>query len=194
MSAWIRLLQTGGFKDAFRPVWSLAHLNCSKLAMTPLQQFFQIIPHVGAFVAFVILTSTAFAQAARDPEIEALISRMTIEEKAGQLTIISDASRTIADGVNPEFNRRRVDALEAEIRAGRVGALLSGNGAAAARDTQRIAMRGTRMKIPILFGADVIHGHRTVFPIPLGEAASFEPDLAYRTARVQPTNQQASLH
>jgi beta-glucosidase len=151
--------------------------------MTTQQPLIQSMRHF-ALVAVATLSSLAQAQEARDPQIESLISKMTIEEKAGQLTIIADASRAISDGVNPEFNRRRVATLLEEIRAGRVGALLSGNGAAEARDTQRVAMRETRMKIPLLFGADVIHGHRTVFPIPLGEAASFEPDLAYRTARV----------
>jgi len=138
--------------------------------------------HASVFIA-VMLSATAAAQE-RDPQIEALIANMTVEEKAGQLTIITDASRTLAQGVNPEFNRRQVDSLLAEIRAGRVGALMSGNGAAAARETQRIAVTETRMKIPLLFGSDVIHGYRVVFPIPLGEAASFEPELAQRTARV----------
>jgi beta-glucosidase len=139
-------------------------------------------------IAGACLSALAHGQAPLDPqidsEIESLISKMTIEEKAGQLTIIADASRTMTGGVNPEFNRRKLDALLTEIRAGRVGALMSGNGASAARDTQRIAMRESRMKIPLIFAADVIHGFRVVFPIPLAEAASFEPDLAYRTSRV----------
>jgi beta-glucosidase len=130
-----------------------------------------------------------------DPQIEALIARMTIEEKAGQLTILADESRTPPDGVNPEFNRRKVDELLAEIRAGRVGSLMSGNGAAAGRSTQRIAVEESRLKIPLLFGADVIHGFRTVFPIPLGEASSFDPELAEKTARVAAIEASASgLH
>lgn len=128
-------------------------------------------------------SETASAQQ-RDEHIESLLSRMTIEEKAGQLTIVADTSRVMAEGINPEANRRKLETLLADVRAGRIGALMSGNGAAAARDTQRIAMSETRMKIPLLFAADVIHGYRTVFPIPLGEAASFEPELAERTARV----------
>ncbi|HVF15974.1 MAG TPA: glycoside hydrolase family 3 N-terminal domain-containing protein, partial [Steroidobacteraceae bacterium] len=146
------------------------------------------IRHLPLCVVLTVASATHFtqaqAQAARDPQIEGLIARMTIEEKAGQLTIITDASRKMTEGVNPEFNRRKVDELLQEIRAGGVGALLSGNGAEAARSTQKVAVEQSRMKIPLLFGADVIHGYRTVFPIPLGEAASFEPDLAQRTARV----------
>jgi beta-glucosidase len=123
------------------------------------------------------------AAAQGDERIESLISRMTVEEKAGQLTIIADP-RGVAADINPEFARREVNVLLADIRAGRIGALMTRSGAAIARETQRMAVNETRLKIPLLFAADVIHGHRTVFPIPLGEAASFEPDLAMRTARV----------
>jgi beta-glucosidase len=137
-----------------------------------------------SFAAFVPVQAQAPRGSQIDGQIESLIAQMTIEEKAGQLTILSDASQTMTDGVNPEFNRRRVDQLQQDIRAGRIGALMSGNGAEAGRATQRIAIEQSRLKVPILFGADVIHGFRTVFPIPLGEAASFEPDLAQRTSRV----------
>lgn len=131
------------------------------------------------------------AQVTRDAQIEALIAKMTIEEKAGQLTIIGDASKVMGD-INPEVGRRRVEDFLQEIRKGRVGALMSGNGAAAARATQRIAVEESRLKVPLLFAADVIHGFRTVFPIPLGEAASFEPGLAERTARVAAVEATAS--
>ncbi len=132
------------------------------------------------------------AQTPRDPQIEALIAQMTIEEKAGQLTILADDTRNSAEGVNPEFKRRKVDGMLKEIREGRVGALFNGRGAAAGRETQRIAVEQSRLKIPLLFGADVIHGFQTIFPIPLGEAASFDPDLARRTARVAAIESTAS--
>ena len=119
-----------------------------------------------------------------DPQIEALIERMTLEEKAGQLTIYSDEIRLLNPNINPDVNRRRADDLLKEVRAGRVGALMNGRGVEGARLAQREAAERSRMKIPLLFGADVIHGYRTVFPIPLGEAASFDPALAERTARV----------
>jgi beta-glucosidase len=130
-----------------------------------------------------LASAVAQAQVPRDPQIDALIAKMTIEEKAGQLTIIGDASKVMGD-INPEAGRRKVEDFLQEIRKGRVGALMSGNGAESARSTQKIAIEESRLKIPLLFAADVIHGYRTVFPIPLGEAASFEPDLAERTARV----------
>ncbi|MDR2871107.1 MAG: glycoside hydrolase family 3 C-terminal domain-containing protein [Xanthomonadaceae bacterium] len=118
-----------------------------------------------------------------DPRIEALLSQMTVEEKVGQLGVFADMVRPFAPDVNPETNMRNANEILEHVRAGRIGALFNGVGAAEGRATQRVAVEESRLGIPLLFGADVIHGMRTVFPIPLGEAASFEPELAYRTAR-----------
>lgn len=127
----------------------------------------------------------AAAQAQANLErVEALIARMTIEEKAGQLTLQNDPFRWRPEGVNPG------DALDAgqahtaaEIRAGRIGALFNGVGAASTRLVQEMAVRDSRLGIPLLFAADIVHGLRTTFPVPLGEAASWDPELARRTAR-----------
>jgi beta-glucosidase len=119
----------------------------------------------------------------RDPHIEDLISRMTVEEKVGQLGIFADAVRPFAPDINPEANARDAAEVMEQVRAGRIGALFNGVGAKEGREAQRVAVEETRLGIPLIFGSDVIHGMRTVFPIPLGEAASFEPDLAERTAR-----------
>jgi beta-glucosidase len=118
-----------------------------------------------------------------DHDIEALIARMTLEEKAGQLSCIADSIRPIHADVNPDTFTWRPEQIRNMVRAGQVGALFNGVGAAAGREVQRIALEESRLGIPLLFGADVIHGMRTVFPIPLGEAASFEPELAERTSR-----------
>src|SRR5205823_6664302 len=69
-----------------------------------------------------------------------------------------------------------------EARQGLLTGVFNGNGATAARILQTAAARESRMKIPLIFAADIIHGHRTIFPVPLAEVASFEPDLARRTA------------
>jgi len=118
-----------------------------------------------------------------DADIDALIARMTLEEKAGQLTLLSDAIRAGDPAANPATTHRAAQALEQDIRAGRVGALFQGVGAASARRVQHLAVEESRLGIPLLLGADVIHGLYTVFPIPLAEAASFDPSLAERTAR-----------
>lgn len=117
--------------------------------------------------------------------VEALIGRMTIEEKAGQLNLMAAAwSGGIATSLNPAGNAANFDAQLADAVAGKLTGVFNGNGAEMARQMQRAVMKSSRLKVPLIFAADVIHGHRTIFPVPVGEAASFEPDLARRTARV----------
>ncbi|KAF1694587.1 glycoside hydrolase family 3 N-terminal domain-containing protein [Pseudoxanthomonas koreensis] len=123
------------------------------------------------------------ANPADDARIESLLARMTVEEKVGQLGVFADMVRPFAPDVNPEANVRNAAEVLEQVRAGRVGALFNGVGAAQGRQIQRVAVEESRLGIPVLLAADVIHGMRTVFPIPLGEAASFEPELAERTAR-----------
>lgn len=113
-----------------------------------------------------------------------LIGRMTLEEKAGQLTLMPAAwGGAKAAGLNPPGNGQNFDAQIADAVAGKLTGVFNGNGAVMARRMQTAVMGQSRLKIPLLFAADVIHGHRTLFPTPLGEAASFEPELARRTAR-----------
>ena len=118
-----------------------------------------------------------------DDRLEALLARMTLEEKIGQLGIFADMLRPFVPGVNPEMNEHDASQTIELVRSGRAGALFNGVGAALGREAQRVAVEESRLGIPLLLGADVIHGMRTVFPIPLGEASSFEPELARRTAR-----------
>ena len=118
-----------------------------------------------------------------DARVETLLARMTLEEKVGQLGVFADMVRPFAPDVNPETNVSNAAQVLEQVRAGRVGALFNGVGAAQGREIQRVAVEESRLGIPVLLAADVIHGMRTVFPIPLGEAASFEPELARRTAR-----------
>lgn len=114
-----------------------------------------------------------------DPHVEALIGKMTLEEKAGQLGVFA---RPGGSDFNPGTGSdwKNVASL---LRKGLIGSLYNGAGVKANLELQRIAVEESRLGIPIIFGADVWHGMRTVFPIPLGEAASFEPELARETAR-----------
>lgn len=137
----------------------------------------------GGTLMLLPLPGRLFAQGPASGRIEALIARMTIAEKAGQLSIFPDNLRTGPDVVvNPEMKAGK-DAMEAKLRAGGVTGLFNGSGVAAGRRLQQIAVEETRLGIPLIFAADVIHGWRTIFPIPLGEAAAFDADLAQRTAR-----------
>ncbi|HEY0164611.1 MAG TPA: glycoside hydrolase family 3 N-terminal domain-containing protein, partial [Sphingomicrobium sp.] len=130
----------------------------------------------------------ALVQAAGTSEIpafvDALIARMTLEEKAGQLSLMASAwGPAAATALNPPADSNFPKQLE-ETRKGQLTGIFNGNGARMARIMQTAAMTESRMKIPLIFGADIIHGHRTVFPVPLAEVASFEPELARRTAEV----------
>jgi beta-glucosidase len=149
-----------------------------------------------AALAGFAITAPARAAASRGSDrIEALLAQMTIEEKAGQLSCFADMIRPPVGDMNPLVNIRNAQTLIAEIKAGRIGVLMNGVGAAGALEAQKAAVESSRLKIPLIFAADVVHGFRTVFPIPLGESASFDPHLAERTARGAASEASASgLH
>lgn len=115
-----------------------------------------------------------------DPvDIEALISKMTLEEKFGQIQQFSGFGYTTGPNAQTE-EAKQLD----QIRKAQVGSILNCVGAKRTNELQKIAVEQSRLKIPILFGFDVIHGHRTVFPSPLGESASFDPKACEETAAV----------
>ena len=100
--------------------------------------------------------------------VETLLAKMTCEEKVGQLT-----QYFYLPGFVPQNEN-----VESELRAGRVGSLLFVSNARETNRLQKLAVEQTRLGIPLLFGFDVIHGLRTIFPVPLGLAASWDADLA----------------
>ncbi len=111
---------------------------------------------------------------AKSERIEGLVKAMTLEEKLGQLTMIrADFGETGAE-LGP-------DRL-AEIRSGHAGSVLDLKYAARINIGQKVAVDELRLGVPLLFTLDVLHGYETIFPIPLGEAAAFDPDLWERTA------------
>jgi beta-glucosidase len=114
--------------------------------------------------------------AAIDTRVESLLAKMTLDEKIGQLNQFSHGHAT-----GPETGAKPYEEL---IAQGRVGSILNAAGAKDTNALQRIAMERSRLKIPLLFGVDVIHGWRTTFPIPLALAASWDADLVQRTSRV----------
>jgi len=134
----------------------------------------------GAAIAGLSLGSTAvFAQSDR---IESLIAKMTPAEKAGQLSCFSDQIRPIGVPFNPGLATGGAAEQLARIKTGQIGMLFNGVGYAGAKAAQDAAL-ATRLKIPLIFAGDVIHGLRTAYPLPIAEACAFDPDLAMRTAR-----------
>src|SRR5438093_3501694 len=106
-------------------------------------------------------------------KLDSVLARMTLDEKLGQLNLLSAAGE----------NGRASNDQVALARAGKLGGLFNVIGAENTAQVQRVAVEQSRLHIPLLFGLDVIHGYRTTFPIPLGEAASWDPELAESTAR-----------
>jgi beta-glucosidase len=111
-----------------------------------------------------------------EEKVDALLQKMTLEEKVGQLVQYSAGQAT-----GPTSGRTDDSDM---IRKGQVGSLFNVTGARETNALQRIAVENSRLKIPLIFGLDVIHGFRTTFPIPLGLAATWEPEIVEKAARV----------
>ncbi len=124
--------------------------------------------------------SSAASRDAREQSfVDALLERMTLEEKVGQMTSFTSDWSTTGPTMREGYRR--------DIREGRVGSVFNAITAAYTRELQELAVEDTRLGIPLLFGYDVVHGHRTIFPIPLGEAASWDLAAIERSARVAAT-------
>ncbi len=120
---------------------------------------------------------------AMDKFIAELMAKMTLEEKIGQLSLLTSDW----DSTGPTMRQ----GYQEDIRKGRIGSIFNAFTAKNTRDLQRIAVEETRLKIPLLFGYDVIHGHRTIFPISLGEAASWDLKAIEKAARISATEASA---
>lgn len=131
-------------------------------------------------LSVISMVSISLLQGLASDTPEQLLGKMTLEEKIGQLNLY--ASEWDLTGP-PPTEGSNADKYE-HIRAGKVGGVLNVTGADAARRMQQLAVEGSRLGIPLLFGYDVIHGYRTSFPIPLGESSSWNLELMEQTARI----------
>ena len=125
----------------------------------------------------VSLSSLRAQENSIDRAFDSLMHRMTLEEKCGQLSQIS------WNGVS-KLGEHLTEEERALVRQGLVGSFLNMSGAAAVAEAQEVAVQQSRLHIPLLLGVDVIHGYRTIFPVPLAEASSWDPELVERTARI----------
>ncbi|PTW44413.1 beta-glucosidase [Sphingomonas faeni] len=147
--------------------------------MSPILDRRQMLTGGAAIAGLSLGSTTVFAQSDR---IESLIAKMTPAEKAGQLSCFSDQIRPIGVPFNPGLATGGAAEQLARIKTGQIGMLFNGVGYAGAKAAQDAAL-ATRLKIPLIFAGDVIHGLRTAYPLPIAEACAFDPDLAMRTAR-----------
>ena len=118
-----------------------------------------------------------------DSFVNDLMAKMTIEEKIGQLNLPVAGSGVTGIVVSAD--------VEDKIRKGQVGGIFGVYGAEKVRKVQEIAVNNSRLKIPLFFGLDVIHGHKTIYPIPLGMSASWDLGLIERAARLAATEASA---
>jgi beta-glucosidase len=134
-------------------------------------------------ILFIILVSLLASCSSRNNDIseksifiDSLMNVMTLEEKIGQMTLYTSGWDVTGPTLNENYKK--------ELKAGKVGALFNAHGVKYNTELQRMAMEDTRLGIPLLFGYDVIHGYKTIFPIPLGEAASWNMELIKKSAEL----------
>jgi len=134
-------------------------------------------------ISFVQAQAQTSQDAKMDAFITALMKKMTLEEKIGQLNLPGAGDITTGQASNSDIAKK--------IREGKVGGLFNIKSVAKIRDVQKVAVENSRLKIPLIFGMDVIHGYQTVFPIPLGLSCTWDMPLIEKSARIAATEASA---
>lgn len=138
---------------------------------------------IGAALLLSVLSVSGFAQRKAvapankmDQFISSLMQKMTLDEKIGQLNLVTSGQATTGSVVN--------NGVEGGIKKGAIGGIFGLYGTDKVRKVQELAVNNSRLHIPLIFGLDVIHGHRTIFPIPLGISATWDMNLIERSAKI----------
>ncbi|MES2880857.1 MAG: beta-glucosidase BglX [Bacteroidota bacterium] len=140
-------------------------------------------------VLFLLIVATSVVQAQQPADakmksfVDALMKKMTIDEKIGQLNLPGSGDIVTGQAKSSDIGKK--------IREGKVGGLFNIKTVAKIKEVQRIAVEESRLKIPMIFGMDVIHGYETVFPIPLGMSCTWDMNLVERSARIAATEASA---
>jgi len=121
-------------------------------------------------------------------QVDSLMSLMTLEEKVGQLNLYAGSWEFTGPVPEGNDNQKKLD----NIKSGKVGAMLNVITADGTREAQRLAVENSRLGIPLLFGYDVIHGYKTMMPVPIAQAASWDADVARSGAQVAAKEASAS--
>ena len=133
---------------------------------------------------FILIARRLRAQDAKmNAFISNLMSKMTVDEKIGQLNLVTPGGAVTGSVVSKDVDEK--------IRQGKVGGLFGITGPDKVRQAQDIAVKHSRLHIPLMFGLDVIHGHKTVFPIPLGLSCTWDTALIEKSARIAATEASA---
>ena len=131
---------------------------------------------IGAVIIFSITANAQQNSAKMNAFINSVMSKMTLEEKLGQLNLPGSGDIVTGQAKSSDIGKK--------IREGKVGGLFNIKSVAKIKEVQRIAVEESRLKIPLIFGMDVIHGYETVFPIPLGLSCSWDMNLIQRSAQI----------
>lgn len=110
------------------------------------------------------------------PKVAALMTKMTLDEKIGQLNLITPGGTVTGEIVSKD--------VESKIKNGQIGGIFGIRGAAKVRQAQELAVKNSRLGIPLIVGMDVIHGHQTMFPIPLGISCTWDMEMIEQSARI----------
>ncbi|TJZ53225.1 beta-glucosidase BglX [Sphingobacterium olei] len=130
----------------------------------------------GLLISLVQLGSIYAQDRKMDHFITNLMGKMTVEEKIGQLNLVTGGEAVTGSAVST--------GVESKIKEGNIGGIFSMSSPAKIRQAQELAVKHSRLGIPIIFGMDVIHGYKTMFPIPLGLAATWDMELIRESARI----------
>lgn len=132
------------------------------------------------FVAALVICYNSQAQVSQQAKmktfVDALLKKMTLDEKLGQLNLPGAGDITTGQAANSNIAQK--------IREGKVGGLFNIKSVSKIRDVQKVAVENSRLRIPLIFGMDVIHGYQTVFPIPLGLSCSWDMNLIEKSASI----------
>jgi beta-glucosidase len=131
---------------------------------------------IGAVIIFSITAHAQQNNIKMNNFITTLMKKMTLDEKLGQLNLPGSGDIVTGQAKSSDIGKK--------IREGKVGGLFNIKTVAKIKDVQRIAVEESRLKIPLIFGMDVIHGYETVFPIPLGLSCSWDMNLIQRSAQI----------
>ena len=139
-------------------------------------------------ITFFIITTLGFVNHPQNKinekiisaQVDSVLSLMTLDEKIGQLNQLS-----YGIGWGPTVKATVPDEYKELIRQGKIGSFLNAIGAEFTYELQKVAVKESRLKIPLIFGLDVIHGFKTTFPVPIGEAATWQPEMVEMSAHYQ---------
>ena len=127
-------------------------------------------------LAGLIATAATAQKQQKSRFIDSLMNKMTLEEKIGQLTLFTSGWTTTGPTLKDDYKK--------DVKSGRCGNIFNAHTVEYNRELQKLAVEESRLGIPLLFGYDVIHGYKTIFPIPLAESCSWDMELIEKTARL----------